>query len=269
MDEARALERDDDLTYRIGRYTPEIDNSEIVVAARSSFAWSVATSSLELLILRYTAGHPVDELVAELPAVIAAFDRYIPLDNPPPHEAHTLTITQHEAYVYVLWLLSLCRLLGHDKLVPIIIGWLDQQAEFNRGRDGLFESIVEKLTRVNVPAERVLLHPAAYKPLAKVTVASEEDRPARMQEFLDGWYKNMKECYWHDTHKDGEGSSYFGYWAFEAALVTVLWDMDDSSYRDHLVYPKDLADWAREHRTEASPSGPGRTSGGAPCAQAE
>ncbi|WP_268989261.1 PoNe immunity protein domain-containing protein, partial [Ralstonia solanacearum] len=25
------------------------------------------------------------------------------------------------------------------------------------------------------------------------------------------------------------GSSYFGYWAFEAALVTVLWDIDDSS----------------------------------------
>ena len=97
----------------------------------------------------------------------------------------------------------------------------------------------------------MLLHPVPYKPLAKTTVAVLEDRPALVKEFLDGWYKGLKGCYWHDTHTDQEGSSYFGYWAFEAALVTVLWDIDDQSYRDHLVYPKDLADWVRANQTSA------------------
>jgi len=64
--------------------------------------------------------------------------------------------------------------------------------------------------------------------------------------FLDGWYKQLDDCYWHGTHKDKPGHSYyFGYWAFEAALVTYLWNIDDTLYRDHLHYPKDLVDFAR------------------------
>jgi len=218
----------------------------------------MATSTLELLILRYTAGQPITQLSRELPSVIQAFAVFIPFENPPPNEARTLEITQHEAYVYVMWLLALCRLLGHAELVPTVMSWIDRNAEYNRGRDGLFEAVVEKLTGKKEPVERVLLHPAAYRPLAKATAPDTltQDRPALVKEFLDGWYKNMKPCYWHGTHTDKEGSSYFGYWAFEAALVTVLWNIDDSSYRDHLVYPKDLADWAREHRPSISPHDP-------------
>jgi hypothetical protein len=60
----------------------------------------------------------------------------------------------------------------------------------------------------------------------------------------------MKSCYWHGTHT-GNGFGYFGYWCFEAALVTVLWDIDDSSYRHNLVYPKDLVDFARQQQSAA------------------
>ncbi|HWT17437.1 MAG TPA: PoNe immunity protein domain-containing protein [Variovorax sp.] len=256
LDESHAKERDDDLTYRIDTDRPYLHDESLVLEAKGSFAWSVATSMLELLILRYTAGRPISELSREIPSVVAAFDQFIPFDQPRPNEAHTLTITQHEAYVYVMWLLALCRLLGHAELVPTVMSWIDRNAEFNRGRDGLFEAVVEKLTGKKEPVERVLLHPAAYRPLAKATAPDAQDRPALVKEFLDGWYKNMKPCYWHGTHTDKEGSSYFGYWAFEAALVTVLWNIDDSSYRDHLVYPKDLADWAREHRSSVSPHDP-------------
>ncbi|WP_256219432.1 PoNe immunity protein domain-containing protein [Variovorax sp. 770b2] len=268
MDEDRAKERDGDLTDEITRSLPRIADETRVHAARGDYAWSVATSTLELLILRYTAGYSITELSRDIPSVIEAFDAFIPFENPPPYEAHTLTITQLEAYVYVMWLLALCRLLDHAELIPTVMSWLDKNAEFNRGRDGLFEAVVEKLTGRKEPVERVLLHPAAYRPLAKATAPDAQDRPALVKEFLNGWYKNMTDCYWHGTHTDKEGSSYFGYWAFEAALVTVLWDIDDSSYRDHLVYPKDLVDWAREHRTEAVPSGPSRTPGGESCSQA-
>ena len=74
----------------------------------------------------------------------------------------------------------------------------------------------------------------------------------------------MKPCYWHGTHT--EGTSYFGYWAFEAALVTVLWDIDDSSYRDNLVYPRDLVDWYRAHgNADTTPGTPPRQPAGQPC----
>ena len=42
-----------------------------------------------------------------------------------------------------------------------------------------------------------------------------------------------------------EFTPYLGYWAMCAGAFTYLYDIDDSSYRDELVYPKDLVDYAR------------------------
>jgi hypothetical protein len=62
--------------------------------------------------------------------------------------------------------------------------------------------------------------------------------------------------------------------ALEAAAICVLYNTDDSSYRDHMVYPKDMADWAREHKVvEALKPGQGaqplhmRCEGCQPCPQ--
>ncbi|MFA6095005.1 MAG: PoNe immunity protein domain-containing protein [Candidatus Paceibacterota bacterium] len=163
----------------------------------------VASYCLEQIILKYTGGQPITELHNELPEVIAAFDTYIALEipprsqNPPRNVAETLEITQHEAYVYVLWLLALCKLLGHAELIPTVMKWIDRNAEFNRGRDGLFEAIVEKLTGEHIETERFLFHAEAYRPLAKATVSDPADRPALLQEFVENWYKHMKPCYWY------------------------------------------------------------------------
>ncbi|MDH6171039.1 hypothetical protein M2282_006225 [Variovorax boronicumulans] len=274
LSEAHARELDDDLKHRIDGDRRHIAETELVKDAVSDYRWLIATGGLELLILRYTAGHSIEELRTQLSSVIEDFDDFIGseisprLQDPSRNEADTLEITQLEAYVYVMWLLSLCKLLGHDALIPKVIGWIDKTHDFNRGRDILFENLMQALTGAHVTTEKVLLHPKPYRPLARATVFEPDQRAALVKEFLETWYKDMAPCYWHGTHTEKEGSSYFGYWAFEAALVTVLWDIDDSSYRDHLVYPKDLVDWAREHRTEAVPSGPSRTPGGGPCPQA-
>ncbi|CBJ34551.1 PoNe immunity protein domain-containing protein [Ralstonia solanacearum] len=242
---------------------------ELIPSAKSSFRWRIASDGLQLLILRYTAGRPIEELRAQLPAVIEDFDVYIANEisprsaNPPRNEADTLEITQLEAYVYVFWLLALCKLLGHDALIPKVMGWVDKTFEFNRGRDILFENVVQALTGKHVETEKVLLHPLPYRPLGRATVYAPEERSALVKELVETWYKHMKPCYWHGTHT--EGSSYFGYWAFEAALVTVLWDIDDSSYRDHLVYPKDLVDWYRSRVDSVPDNRSPRTPAGQPC----
>ncbi|WP_175983838.1 PoNe immunity protein domain-containing protein [Burkholderia vietnamiensis] len=219
--------------------------------ADSRHRWSIASESLQLLLLDYTAGHPIEELKAQLPEIIDRFDVYIQHEvsprskNPPENVADTLEITQLDAYVYVFWLLALCRLLGHPEFVPTVMRWVDKTREYNRGRDGLFENVVQALTGTHVEAPRVVLHPDPYRPLARATVSAPEERAALVKEFVDGWYKGMKPTYWYGAHTDG---LYFGYWCLEAALVTVLWDIDDSSYRDHLVYPKDLVDFARQQQ---------------------
>jgi hypothetical protein len=219
--------------------------------ADSRNRWSIASDSLESLLLDYTAGRPIENLKVQLRVVIERFDVYVSQavsprsKNPPENVADTFEITQLDAYVYVFWLLALCKLLGHPESIPTVMAWVDKTYKYNRGRDGLFENVVQMLTGTHVEAPRVVLHPTPYRPLASATVRAPEERAALVKEFVEGWYKGMTPTYWHGAHTDG---LYFGYWCLEAALVTVLWDIDDSSYRDNLVYPKDLVDYARQQQ---------------------
>ena len=57
---------------------------------------------------------------------------------------------------------------------------------------------------------------------------------------------------WYNEHLNisGEGyAGYYGYWAFEAGATVFLLDLDDSQ-TGHLVYPRDLVDYARRLRKE-------------------
>jgi hypothetical protein len=84
------------------------------------------------------------------------------------------------------------------------------------------------------------------------TPPTPEESAAYVEKYLDGWYKAFEGVPWHDGHlvQKEHQQPYEGYWAFEAAAVCVLHGIDDSSFRDHLVYPKDLADWARAHHVK-------------------
>ena len=88
----------------------------------------------------------------------------------------------------------------------------------------------------------------------------------------------MKAAPWHDTHFDTteNGGAYVGYWAIEAGAIAYLYNVDDDSFRDHIVYPKALVDYAREldkrPQSLASSEGPGgdmrlRVEGGKSCPQ--
>jgi hypothetical protein len=264
---------------RLGMYEASqkelLSETDLHPDAIQETSWLIASNRLEKLVLHYTAGDSLDQIAAQVAPVIEAFDKHNAIERRKPGHARTLEITQLEAYVYMLWLLTLCTLLGHRDLVPVVLSWVDKDPEFNRGRDGLFEFIVEKLIGSKYPVERVLLHADAYRALAKATVSPPEERPALVQAFLKDWYKHMDDCYWHGSHTDrGSASSFFGYWAFEAALVTYLWDIDDSSYRDHEFYPKDLVDYARKNFPYTGPVAAsietyhGRVEAGQPCPRA-
>jgi hypothetical protein len=44
----------------------------------------------------------------------------------------------------------------------------------------------------------------------------------------------------------GECGNFVGYWAIEAAAIAFLYNIDDSKI-DHMFYPKDLIEYARNH----------------------
>ncbi|MFC5049068.1 PoNe immunity protein domain-containing protein [Rubritalea spongiae] len=62
--------------------------------------------------------------------------------------------------------------------------------------------------------------------------------------YLDRYIANSKEHAWSSYPKSWDNGKYFyfGTWAFEAAAVSAVTDIDDTIYRDHPYYPKELVD---------------------------
>lgn len=101
----------------------------------------------------------------------------------------------------------------------------------------------------NRPVLDIWFHELPYAYLLDATAETPtKEKQEDFKEYLEAWYPGMRGTAWYDSHKNqsprGAGG-YFGYWAFEAAVISYLYDVDDAPFRNHLVYPKDLADFAR------------------------
>jgi len=212
--------------------------------------WSsgIAGHAVERLIGAYSAGEPIESLVRQLSRCILLVERPV-LPNAK-HRTEPYYMDEPDSYAYAMWLLSLTKLLRHDALIPRVAALFDVAKEENRGKDALFEALLQKLGLPSVPANNCLKNMKAHPLLLEAISAEPAQRPKHVARFLDKWYPSMKACYWHGRHTRVP-QNFFGYWAFEAGLVTYLWDIDDSSYRDMPFYPKDLVDYARGHPNAA------------------
>lgn len=122
-------------------------------------------------------------------------------------------------------------------------------------KDGLIERLVASFVvdRGILPSKARRHLP--YRKLMKVFDAAVEKRPVLILQYLEDWYEASRREPFYDQHPQSgirTGVSYFGYWSWEAATVTWLLDIDDTTYRDHEFYPKDLVDFARNHSNKIS-----------------
>lgn len=210
----------------------------------------IAVVRLKDAISAYSAGEPIERVKALWAPVIDSFESFI---DEPNTDLQYIDLADPEVYVEAMWLLALTALLGFGlediKRVVDLYG----ADETNDGADDLFELICGKLCCNSFFADDGVIHEAPYLHLLKCVQARPEERPRHMRAFLEHWYGDQKkECGWCGLHVKRPGqefckSGFFGYWAFEAALVTYLWDIDDTTYRDMRYYPKDLVDYARTH----------------------
>ena len=91
------------------------------------------------------------------------------------------------------------------------------------------------------------------KPLLQAIMAeSKEETLKHLNAYLSSWYEGNRKIGnpLIDTHleQDPKYYGYIGYWSFESAAVAYLKDLDDTSLRQYLYYPKDMVDWAREQK---------------------
>jgi hypothetical protein len=214
--------------------------------------WSseVSGKRVHLLIGRYSAGDPVAEMAKDFPLVLSAVETSA-LPHPR-YRTEPFYLDEIDAYAYAMWLLSLCKLLRLDYLLPRVAALFDVAKEDNRGKDDLFETLLGKLDLDSMPAKGTYKHLKAHPILLEAIHAEPAKRPKLLTEFLKKWYPSMKDTYWYGHHEKVP-QNFFGYWAFEAGLVTYLWEIDDASYRDLPFYPKDLVEYARSHDAVTPP----------------
>jgi len=209
--------------------------------------------TLDWLNLQYSAGAPVEQLVEVWPYALEWAEEYghfdALFDQSPaagnymaPHAA----LRTEEYWIVALRLTCFGLLSGYAHCMPRVMAFLDYANELMGVRDGLLERLVRPFVPDRgTPPDSCTRH-LPYRKLLKVFNSVPAKRPELLKTYLDEWYHASRREPYIDRHERG-GFSHFGYWSWEAAAVTWLLRIDDSSYRDMPFYPKDWVDFARQY----------------------
>nr|WP_306153516.1 MULTISPECIES: PoNe immunity protein domain-containing protein [unclassified Pseudomonas] len=218
--------------------------------------------TMNWLSLQYSAGVTV-ELFADIwPYAINWAEEFAKnneaYDNSPEAGNH---MTPHAAlrtedyWTVALRLTCFGLLSGNAAEMPRVIHFLDYCNEDMGVRDGLLERLVAPfIPGRGTPPDTATRH-LPYRKLFKVFDAAPEKRPALIAKYLDEWYHASRREPYIDQHalENRTDHYFYGYWSWEAAAVTWLLNIDDSSYRDKPFYPRDLVDFARRTPNDAAP----------------
>ncbi|MEO4175995.1 PoNe immunity protein domain-containing protein [Acinetobacter pittii] len=204
----------------------------------------IAMFSSEYNIYSYSAGLTVEELADFFPKVVEYWQLYakhhINFHQCSECDGHLVPHLElvTDEYWEALQLVCFSILFAQPEHLKIIMELLAYE---NDEQDALLDKLVSPWLPDREISE-VYLRQLPYRKLEKVFTADEVDRPALMSAYMDEWYGASKREPYHDRHKS---SQFPGYWSLEAAAITVILRIDDSSYRDKPYYPKDLVDYAR------------------------
>ncbi|MCW8188199.1 DUF1911 domain-containing protein, partial [Verminephrobacter eiseniae] len=85
-------------------------------------------------------------------------------------------------------------------------------------------------------------------PLMNALAHPPEQRSAALAAHMNNWHRLMRPLGWKPNRDPaGDKDGLFCYFAFEVAMAVCAYDIDDSSFRDHPHYPRDLVDHYRQH----------------------
>ncbi|PHV32844.1 hypothetical protein CSQ94_13830 [Janthinobacterium sp. BJB312] len=239
---------------------------------RSRVSEAIAYSTCKNFFLNYTAGESLDVLRDDLSKVIAAYEQYTKFDREYEEKPKfpPFRFAEIDDYERAIQLISLCYLLHRRDLLPRLAAMLDGAFA---GKDTLYEDLFTYELKGRYDVDE-WYHDKPYRDIINSFYRDmPEESISDLEKYLKNWYTSMKKAPWHDSHLDMRetGGGYFGYWAIEAAAAVYLLELDDRSFRDHIVYPKDLLDYARKLDKQAALMSTVpeklRVEGGNPCPQ--
>lgn len=208
----------------------------------------LARASVKHLTNTYSGGHEISDLRSLFPTVVEcwqtfaryataydesekgdnAFVAHIPLQGPGFYDANRL--------------ISCAILLGYPQLIERLMPIIDYH---NSSRDGLLERLVAPYVAERGKAPEECTRHLPYFKTLKIFNAPSDQRPKMMATYLEEWYHaSRREPYYESDEK---GTSFVGYWSWEAAAITYILNIDDSGYRNATFYPEDLVQFARTY----------------------
>ena len=249
-------------------HAPDSDSED-----RTRVADAYADYSFTNYMLRYTAGDSLESLREDLDKIVSAHEQAAKYVQE--HEENAafppLRFIEIDEYERALQLIGLSFLLHRQDLLPRIANMFDASSA---GRDTLYEDLLAFGLKDRYDLDS-WYHDAPYRDLINSLYRdTDEESVSDLQCYLKNWYAALAKVPWHDSHlriQIDDCGAYFGYWAIEAGAVAYLLDLDDSSFREHLMYPNDLVDFARKLDLESPvSSGPAdpttlRVDGGDRC----
>ena len=228
-------------------------------------SWNQISTAMRYCQLLYSAGCPIPEVVSATHDMLERFHKHFDIDFP----EDKLQLWEADSYAYILWLLGLAVLSNHKESLNRIPGWLspdlDENGDRILGGAPLVDAPMKALLDLVGYRGRIQVSPEPFFPKSVYMLipdiihppkntdnpfeSSEILRGRLLRDYLKGWYKTNKDTYWYDYHKVRDGELFFGYWAFEAAIFTLLLhaDLDGQPLKAMGFYPKDYIEYARKH----------------------
>jgi PoNe immunity protein PoNi len=222
------------------------DEGQRVLASSAGAKYSV-----DLLTLSYSAGLNLADLRALYPAVLDAWlahEKHHRTYDQSPLGASSTTATfalLGSDFDIVNRMVCSGILLGLGKLLPPVARIIENK---NPRMDGMLERLLAHyVPHRDTSITECTRHLPYFKTL-KIFDAPADARPELMAEYLEDWYVASRREPYYDSHK--RFTSFKGYWSWEAAAITFVLDIDDSSYRTAEFYPADLVDFARRAKLD-------------------
>lgn len=192
-------------------------------------------ANLFALIMKYSAGYDILLLRSEFEEILRSAPEIWPDDG-----SVAMPDYLFDYYINMLWLLTWGIFLDikDEDFATIVAVW---------DRSGRKDWLIEYLISARIqgrPSAETLIFPVPYAALKTAVEAAHGGDTVRASTILKRymekeWYSGHKKASWYDNHKN-KHDTFFGYWSFEAAAVVKIAGIDDSSFREHAYYPKDM-----------------------------
>ena len=214
-------------------------------SGRASQLFSLCERSVRLCTQRYSRGDALAEMEPSIRQMLLLFQL----------RSLTLPTLDLEPKTREIWAnLTLSQLYHHFTCLAFAVSMRYPAESYHKlfqfighlGEDGLLDRVAVQMCEQQRPVATDSKFTKVYNALIAVVDASAEARPALLKTYVENWYKkHMRGSALHGTDKS---EAYVGYWCFEAALVAMLWNIDDGTFAEHPHYPVDVV---RHYRTQA------------------